>query len=531
MRVYSWKPSIIHRVSPSPQERKQSFCNHLGQEPSPEEALEERYILKSIAWPGPPDQLTPTPVEETSDVAHSFFVILPVDGERAPHVGDQLEAKIIISDFNGRPKSYGGDLIIARLHSPELGAAITGKVIDHRNGSYSVIFPLMWEGPIHVEVTLLHTSEAISFLQNLQNSWKDRVSYKSVFRSGSLSETTLCNLCLQATDQPVCDYTDAKTREPWYCYKPKQNLSCDQRIDHSWESHPQNLITQNEAPLFQSGVNFRARIHARGSDSVTVLPKEEDKTLAENIGVKGAPAIISTSGYYLNWSWRLLSGVVIREFNNSTVITQCLKGKRIHVYGDSTARQYYEFLSSSLPEVKNFYFGITRQAGPSMAVDVGNNIVLKYRCHGPPIDWFPMSVNQLHYVANEVDGLLGGSDTVVIISVWAHFPRFPVEVYLRRIRHIRRAVMRLLERAPGTLVVVRSANLRILDQENIPISSDWYSLQQDAVLRAMFRDVKVLLLDALEMAVAHHLPHDLHPQYTIIQNMINTILSHMCPEN
>ncbi|KAL0968059.1 hypothetical protein UPYG_G00261770 [Umbra pygmaea] len=470
-----------------------------------------------------------TPLERTSDPAHSFFVILPVDGGKAPHVGDQLEARVIINDFKGRSKIYGGDFLIARLHSPELGAAVAGQVLDHKNGSYSAIFPLLWEGSVQVEVTLVHTSEAISFLRSLRNSGKDRGFYKSVFRSGPLSETTMCNLYLPATEQPVCNYTDIKTGEPWYCYKPKQNLSCDTRIDHACGGYQVNLLTHKETPLFQSGVNVKVRIYAAGSDIVTVLPKEEDKPLAEVVNIQRTPAKIGPSGYYLNWSWQLLSGVVVQDFNPGA-ITQCLKGKVVHMYGDSTARQYYEFLTSFLPELKDFDLRSAKKAGPFVAVDVGNNIMLKYRCHSPPIAWIPISVTQLHPIPNELDGLIGGSDTVVIISLWAHFTTFPVEVYLRRIHHIRRAVVRLLDRAPETLVVVRSANLRSPNAELSPILSDWFASQLDAVVKAMFRDVNVLLLDAWEMTLAHYFPFEVHPQPPIIKNMINTILSHLCPE-
>ncbi|XP_025760646.1 NXPE family member 3-like, partial [Oreochromis niloticus] len=86
-------------------------------------------------------------------------------------------------DFQGLPKKFGGDILLARLHNPTLGAGVVGQVVDHLNGSYSAVFYLPWEGNAEVE-------------------------------------------------QPVCNYTDLRTGEPWFCYKPK-NLSCDTRINHS----------------------------------------------------------------------------------------------------------------------------------------------------------------------------------------------------------------------------------------------------------------------------------------------------------
>lgn len=183
------------------------------------------------------------------------------------------------------------------------------------------------------------------------------------------------------------------------------------------------------------------------------------------------------------------------------------------------------------PELKEFNLHSPKNVGPFMAVDTAHNILLKYRCHGPPIRFSTVMSSEMRYVSNELDGLSGGPNTVVVLSIWAHFSTFPVEVYIRRLRHIRRAVIRLLDRAPGTLIVIRSANLQALDQEVSLYNSDWYSLQLDEVLRAMFKGMSVLMVDAWQMTLAHHLPHALHPPPTIVKNMIDMLLSYICPVN
>lgn len=165
-----------------------------------------------------------------------------------------------------------------------------------------------------------------------------------------------------------------------------------------------------------------------------------------------------------------------------------------------------------------------------MAVDSTHNILLKYRCHGPPIRFSTVMSSELRYISNELDGLSGGPNTVVVLSIWSHFSTFPVEVYIRRLRHIRRAMVRLLDRAPGTIIVIRSANLQALDQDVSLYNSDWYSLQLNEVLRAMFNGLDILLVDAWQMGLAHHLPHALHPHPVIIKNMVDMLLSYVCPE-
>lgn len=164
-----------------------------------------------------------------------------------------------------------------------------------------------------------------------------------------------------------------------------------------------------------------------------------------------------------------------------------------------------------------------------MALDYANNILVTYRCHGPPIRFAKVPTSELHYIANELDGVIGGSNTVVVLGIWSHFSTFPIEVYIHRLQSIRKAVMRLLSRAPDTLVVVRTANLKALTLYETLTNSDWYSLQRDMVLRAVFRGINVHLVDAWEMGLAHHLPHSLHPQPPIIKNMIDVLLSYICP--
>lgn len=165
-----------------------------------------------------------------------------------------------------------------------------------------------------------------------------------------------------------------------------------------------------------------------------------------------------------------------------------------------------------------------------MAMDHEKNTMVTYRCHGPPIRFANTPVSELRYIANELDGLGGGAKTVVVIGIWSHFSTFPVEVYIRRLQSIRRAVVRLLNRGPDTLVVIRTANLKALTLYETLTNSDWYSLQSDKVLRAMFKGLNVRLVDAWEMSLAHQLPHSLHPQPPIIKNMIDVLLSYICPQ-
>nr|XP_061799569.1 NXPE family member 3-like [Nerophis lumbriciformis] len=499
-----------------------SFCSHLGQPPSSMEALEEQELLDMIEWPRLPSGSVTPALSQSSDPAHSLFSIVPSKNGKRWCVGDQLEALVHLHDFKGRPKRYGGDFLLARLHWREYEAGVVGRVLDHENGLYTVRFPLLWEGSAQVEVTMVHSSEAVAVLRRLREKRPDRVFFVSLFRLGLYSETTVCNVCLPQDHGPLCNYTDLRTGEPWYCYKPK-GLSCDTRINHAKGGYLKKVITKKEALLFQSGLNVKVPIQASGTDTIKVLTSRKENS-SENLD----PAKLATSGYYYRGAWRPLEGITMQQFDRASAVTRCLANKRVNMYGDSTMRQWFEYLLTILPEMKEFNLESPKKVGPLMAVDSTHNILLQYRCHGPPIRFSTVLASELRYIANELDGLTGGPNAVVAISIWSHFSTFPVEVYIRRLRHIRKAVVRLLDRAPGTTVVVRTANPQALDHDVSLYNSDWFSLQLDEVLRAMFKDLDVLLVDAWQMCVAHHQPHHLHPPAAIVKNMVELMLSYVC---
>ncbi|XP_027899282.1 NXPE family member 3-like isoform X2 [Xiphophorus couchianus] len=481
----------------------------------PEDVLEAELLKESIAWPETPSLPPNFSLNDTSGSAHSTFTILPRNGGGSWRVGDQLEVLIQIADFHGRRKSSGGDVLLARLHNPTLFAGVAGRVLDHRNGSYTAAFSLLWEGSAQVEVTLVHPSEAVTVLERITQQNPGRIYLKGNFRAGSVTEATSCNVCLKEPPEKLCNFTDIRTGEPWFCYKPKK-LKCEHWLIHSSGGFSLKLKPMEEK-LFQRGVNMKVFIQSSGPSNITILPK-----------LKGRGVITQPAGYYYQGIWRALDGSTVHQLTNNSAISQCLSGKVLHLYGDSTIRQWFEYLISAAPDLKKFDLKSLTQTGPFMALNYAKNILVTFCCHAPPIRFGHLPISQIRYIANELDGVVGGENTAVVIGVWSHFSTFPVEVYIRRLLTIRRAVERLLTRAPGTLVIIRTANPKALSLYETLTNSDWFSIQRDKILRTIFKGVNVRFVDAWEMTLAHHLPHNLHPQLPIIRNMLNVVLSHIC---
>ncbi|KAG8452000.1 hypothetical protein GDO86_003976 [Hymenochirus boettgeri] len=319
---------------------KKYYCDYQQQLISRAEHKEQQYLLQSLQWIGPPHKKIH--FLKSTAAAQSCFVIL--NSRNNLNVGDVMEVLVRMQDFEGNPKRYGGDYLQAKIHSPSLKAGAVGKVVDHQNGFYSVFFTLLWPGSVTVSVVLVHPSEGVQVLQHLREDKPDRVYFKSLFRSGTISETTICNVCLPKK-LPLCNYTDLLTGEPWFCYKPER-LSCVNRINHAKGGYLKNLLTFEESLFFQSGVNIKVPILASGPDTVIVHPwimKDKDV-------VNGSKLL--SCGHYYQDTW--ISGKSYkRQFNNPTDITNCLQGKVVHLFGDSTIRQWFEYLTSFVSEPYN----------------------------------------------------------------------------------------------------------------------------------------------------------------------------------
>ncbi|XP_078265619.1 NXPE family member 3-like [Rhinoraja longicauda] len=494
-------------------------CGYQNHSFTPEERSEGTLLMNMIKWPEP--LVSAVPFVKSSNPLSTRFVIL--NSANTFYVGDQLQVMLRMLDFDGKPKKYGGDYLQARIHSPELKAGSVGTVVDNQNGFYYVNFTLFWPGKVQVSVSLVHPSEGIQALERIREESPDRVYFKSTFQLASSMEETVCNLCLPGT-APLCNFTDPRTGEPWFCYKPKK-LPCSSCISHSMGGYKQKLLTGVEAHYFESGKNIKIPILPNGQGYVIVkssthTDKDPGKCLP------GTP-LLSPSGFYYQDKWNSKT-CKIEHFDTPASFTNCLRGKYIHLFGDSTIRQWFEYMTSFVPGIKKFNLGNAVKSGPHLALDLDNTIKVDYFAHGKPIRIQPISNQNLPLIANKLDDIEGGKDTVIAFTIWCHFNTYPVETYIRRLQNIRRSILRLLSRSPDTVIVIKTANVQALSREVSLFNSDWFSYQLDTVMRKMFKGINVAFVDAWEMTIAHYLLHDLHPKQIIIKNEIDMFLSYIC---
>ncbi|XP_041964332.1 NXPE family member 3-like isoform X2 [Alosa sapidissima] len=483
-------------------------------------------IQRVLHWGGPDRQVSA--VEKSTSPEHSTFVINNFNGTY--YVGNELLATIVAKDFTGVPKHYGGDFFQAKVFSNELKANVFGEVMDHQNGTYTARFILPWEGTMSVAVRLIHSSEAVLVLKKHRNTDSDRVYFHGYFVGKTTQGTHVvqrveCNIkwdgvVLSTQRNCCCEYHDIRTGLTWQCHKPSI-LPCDALLDHSIGG-TRDRSTAFENLLLNS--KYMNRWIKGDEHLIRVLASKATIGVRESCR-PGLPTPIP-AGFYLNDVWT--SFVCAAHHFTESATAQCLKDKSIYIMGDSTVRQWFEFLVKTIPTLKRMNLHSVYLVGPLMAVDVQNNINLHYRSHGLPRRCGRTPMASFHYMSNEIDDMVGGPNTVIVFSMGPHFINFPLTYYAYRVSLVRRAVVALLKRAPQTKVIIKTANT---GYKNI-YDSHWYGMQLDQILREAFHDVGVYILDVWQMTSCHYDKgqEDIHHAPVVIKNEIDILLSFMCPQ-
>ncbi|XP_030623467.1 NXPE family member 3-like [Chanos chanos] len=479
-------------------------------------------MLKALDWPTPDQPITD--IAMTTCPACSTFSIL---GQKEKYrVGDELYVHIVAKDHNNTAKRYGGDFFLTKLYSSELKASVVGEVLDHRNGSYSARFLLPWEGEAQVAVRLVHSSEVVQILKKCLNSNSMRRFYYGYFEAPGpngkrIKETVTCNVKWGQADNSstgTCIYRDPRTGDEWQCKKPKK-LSCDAWVYHRGGGY-RNPLTTFEKKLFNGALTNKG---IKGDNRIlNVLPSNVRIGATEKCK-PGMPTPVP-AGFYLEdvWTSRVCN---IHHFKSADM-EKCLKNKLIYMMGDSTTRQWFEFFETIIPSLKRVNIHTDKKLGPLMAIHMKNNIVLNWRAHGLPLSFAKMAVADLHYISNEIDGMAGGRDTIIVFDIFAHVVFHPLTFYAHRVSRIRQSVIALLKRAPETKVIIKSGNTR---ETKDVIANDWYYMQQNIIMKEAFRDLPVIYMDIFQMTSCHYAKEDVHPAPVIVANAIDIFLSFVCP--
>ncbi|XP_030853708.1 NXPE family member 3-like [Strongylocentrotus purpuratus] len=460
-------------------------------------------------------------------------------------VCDKLGLIIQARNGHNESKTYGGDYFRAKIFTRnstfQASSMSDGEVIDHGNGTYSAFFTLKWAGVVGIQVTLVHSSEANYVLRRLQKEEVIRSNFKGRFYSTDpkKAEETFCNMDLNMLNVTVpekesCNFTDASTGSPWFCVKPHNfpcsNLVMDHQVGHSNE----NKISAIERLSFTwsdkkiTGTENRFVVHhLPGKESIVHSGALDQLPPCRPMVHFGTPEV---AGFYWGKYWHS-ADCNINAFNKLQA-SSILRNKTVYFFGDSTVRQLMEFYVKLFglktnPAPKK---GDPWYVGRTIAKDSRNNIDFQFQFHGHPIGkraWANISI--IEYIANLIDRVKGGENTVLVLTLWAHFTTFPPWYYEARVDDILESVRRLQERSPRTLVVWKSANTREHHGlDHYLKCSDWTARNLDRRMRnKVLAYDNVGFMDAWDMTNAQLETDSVHPKGSHVENLSNKLLTYV----
>ena len=169
-----------------------------------------------------------------------------------------------IVDFIGRRKDKGGDLILAVVTSPGISVnsfdskstsnSAIADIIDYNDGSYTMVFPMLWTGPAVVSLTLTQprelTNTIIRNAKRLHSLWD----IEALFDNGYDKEMTTCGLnpaAVRPKPRWICNMTAENYDMDWYCAHPNKPLLECKHWAGVRSGRPRTLsFTEDEQRLF-----------------------------------------------------------------------------------------------------------------------------------------------------------------------------------------------------------------------------------------------------------------------------------------
>lgn len=459
------------------------------------------------------------------------------------NICDRVAIKIEARDSLNRRKTYGGDMFRVKLFTQKPYSAVNpDNFFDYNNGTYIALFTILWEGYIDLQVMLVHPAEVIPLFSPTLNG--SRAHTKLFFggfvakdKNGKLhSERTVCTITER--EEPFCNLSQTQTYGPWYCSAPKDEyLNCSHWTTHSTDKKGTPKLLQPLLDEVAKQILDRTKkVIYRSNRLITATTKTnslfQHYSQLRNDSLPyckaNGPPPIKANGYFFQGKWYPLHCVVHRF--STEEIRECLEGKTIHFYGDSTGKQVFSLLQSRL-KCGTIDLPPPRKTSPHEQLCRTNNITLHNTFHGLPIIGSKkVKVQNIHYAATEIDNLVGGPNVIIFLSYWAHFSMTGTKFYEKRITLVKEAIYRLLDRSPETKVVMKGANTRGYSGDIVNVlSSDWHSLHLEKTLRKCFQnDTDFGFIDSWDITQVQPFSDNVHPRHSIVGTYIDLFMTYIC---
>ncbi|XP_046552940.1 NXPE family member 3-like [Haliotis rubra] len=468
------------------------------------------------------------PLSSDTGVADPLYSEVHITGMDQFQVGDVINVSIMLKDEEGKRVDTGGDDVRIWMKSIDGRYRTSGHVVDHGNGSYTGIIRAFWEGHPVILVSIAWTRQLLNIKDRLRSANAPYTFIYALFGKGPLREVTRCNIT--KTTEKMCNYTERNGGHPWFCERPQTKLlSCSTLKSHQSvvagdyhtpaeklfiKRHPPHQILRRITtsitrgtfrPLSRTSCSELPASHTWKDDFSSGYSSRDNKT---------------TSWYSQHCRYSIQHTVLDYK--------RCLTNKRLWLYGDSTTRQWFEYISRFLGKEMVLY----EKYKPQVAYLSDTNSSIFCGPHEFPFNtgngWTNAMFNKP--LKQYLDKIPSYSRDIVVFHVLAHLVNFGPDVFRGHIRRNVKSIREFILRVPKAIVVVKgTSTFRRFERDKF---GDMNAMSYDPILKEEFSLIKdrVIFLDFIPMTLAFEVP-GLHPNAEVVKLMVHHFMGSVCGRN
>ncbi|XP_070575055.1 NXPE family member 4-like [Ptychodera flava] len=427
--------------------------------------------------------------------------------------GDFIHVIVEARDEYGNGRMRGGDFLAGVMCNGQFQKYTAGRTVDYGNGTYSMYFFAGWTGDASINVTLLFTREAVLSYDTAR--YKDRrLAWFVNFTDGKVIEKSNCTLANEGGWENKCSYSNMWSlgRTMFLCDKGK-TLGCHALTNISNDLRGMFRFARDALKGKEYLFNGKFRNAQFTASPIKVKIEDSQKTL--DIPACGPDLPVSmSSGYWA--SEKIFVPLMCRcQAWTPKERLQCASDKRFFLNGDSTLGQIHQLLLS-----KGIVGGTLETVFEYIALRVGNNV---------------QRVNELMLEGDFIDKIststCRSTTPVVVFNFSFHYASWSIRAYLDRVYQTKLAVLRLLERCPKAIVIVKLAHPRDnVDGEQSVHSGNYLFYDMNRMVRRVFSGIGVNFLDLWDMVLSHPNENAVHLKLNVLIQQLDMMLCYICPD-
>ena len=265
------------------------------------------------------------------------------------------------------------------------------------------------------------------------------------------------------------------------------------------------------------GTNYKFKVHSNGQKTESVIKEWIQKSTA--VGrFQMAPNGLSCNGQWVSF---------VRNYQRRSKesYAECFSNKVLYLIGDSTMRQFFEYMARLFPLNVKHTNGDKFYHAPRVGLHEKSNITIYYRAHGPPIR-NPGPLSTATYITDVINEIkTGGKDVAIVINLGLHYIEYDPMFFIHRLQNVKKALQNHLEKFPETRIIVKGLN--VAELKTLPL--EWLVLRYDVLLREILADLKnAVFVDLWDMSTLWPLTVDYHPNDAMIEEQCQLIFSYVC---